>query len=621
MRRMDDKLLLLTDKAVDSVIFDTNKGRTSYSYEDSQIRTWLNGQEGFFGGAFSKEQQTQMYVGSVLDGENPEDKVWLLSYTDVHQEMYGFTGNQGTEFDENQLEIDILRLQADQKRLAQPTAYTWCKGTNSFGYVEWWLRDTNLNQVPGTVGEVNMVNWNGSPGIPPKNDNEYSISGSSAWTTGIGVRPVICVNKAAVFSDKHEASTYNSQHYQWSYQEHAEQDYKEELEFHEQIQKDESSNLINSCIMMVGVCALLIFAVIIVEFFYTKITGKHFFLLTRKNLIYFIVNNRKFFCMMVVGQIVSFVILLFSYGQLEYALLSKGIPDVVDMLISAKFSEDEGIGSVREKLYENVEYLGDEFDTCTIYAEIPSDLENEKVVSILVNPIYYEMEFDGYMTYEQIMGKEYVARISKARTDVELGERIIIGGNEYRVVGKFNSDMPQIPIETIPETGIVNGFQIHLKYVPEKTRIEEITAKLNLLFGNQIHIEAPVGMDLMGVQQGYLMTLCSAMIMLLILLNTGISYGYILERRRNDYRIMRLLGCHRIQGYLIYMVEILLILLVCCMVGYGIFGLWGLPRMAEENPLFQSIYSMSICIELLVVYIIFAVCITSVVVRKFIKSV
>ena len=111
-----------------------NSSFTNYStdWETSSLRTWLNND--FYNVAFSAKEREQINL-TRLDNQsvfmnkydsNPTlDKIFLLSYHDAKNELYGFNS-------------DIHA--PDLKRQLKSTDYSFCQGRMSIKDYDWWLR-------------------------------------------------------------------------------------------------------------------------------------------------------------------------------------------------------------------------------------------------------------------------------------------------------------------------------------------------------------------------------------------------------------------------------------------------------------------------------------------------
>ncbi len=178
-----DDAFLLADKF--PVIRRYNDTRTSVTWENCTLRSWLNGygadknickkdysSGNFIDNAFTAEEQEAIKTTNVVNkstlhpsisaGNGTKDKVYLLSYQETVNSAYGFSSN------------------ADERaknRIGRGTAFT-NKGTAS-----WWTRSPGKGSNRSI--EVESVGVTGGPGINIDND-------------GVGVRPVLHINLSSV---------------------------------------------------------------------------------------------------------------------------------------------------------------------------------------------------------------------------------------------------------------------------------------------------------------------------------------------------------------------------------------------------------------------------------------
>ena len=139
----DDDLFLFSDKVLDAQDFyhypaGQTTGDYTNSYEKSYIRIWLS--EVFYNTAFS-EQEKGLIKDTVVDNSidsslaseyhpyeanDTVDRVFLLSYSEVHNSRYGF----------------VHDTSANLCRVKYPTAYSLVQGVLTSGADDWWLSYT-----------------------------------------------------------------------------------------------------------------------------------------------------------------------------------------------------------------------------------------------------------------------------------------------------------------------------------------------------------------------------------------------------------------------------------------------------------------------------------------------
>ena len=124
----DDALLLIAESPIDAMKYYCSEENTTW--ETSDVRKWLNSEEGFYGIAFSDEEKARILSAEISTkksiygadgGRDTVDKVWILS------------------------EEETRHYLMDGAFLAQPTKYARSKCTSSV--IRIWCRDPGLNQT------------------------------------------------------------------------------------------------------------------------------------------------------------------------------------------------------------------------------------------------------------------------------------------------------------------------------------------------------------------------------------------------------------------------------------------------------------------------------------------
>lgn len=161
----DDKALLISQYAIDAHIWDED----SNNYKDSDIRSWLN--TTFLNSLSSKEQSiiqttnVDNSLASTTDTENnyvcqnTDDKVFLLSVSDLNNSEYGFA------------ESNDRRIVATDYARANNVVFS-----STDGNANWWTRSP--------YAEDNKVSMVGQMGF---------VGYSSANTSSCGVVPAIWI--------------------------------------------------------------------------------------------------------------------------------------------------------------------------------------------------------------------------------------------------------------------------------------------------------------------------------------------------------------------------------------------------------------------------------------------
>lgn len=178
-------LFVMSDCALDCEMYCNDDEQLPYStitWENSTIRSWLNGS--FYQTAFSAEEQNAISNWNVVNEDYPDcgvkggndttDKVYLLSVSDMTNELYGFCG------------IDSK----SKSRQIQPSAYAYIRGVSrnywsaSYygadkfpGCCTWWLRTSGYSaegdscaasvEENGVVWQYDHETWSDTFGVVP----------------------------------------------------------------------------------------------------------------------------------------------------------------------------------------------------------------------------------------------------------------------------------------------------------------------------------------------------------------------------------------------------------------------------------------------------------------------
>lgn len=186
----NDDLLLLTDIGLDCQKYHTLA--TMITWEDSDIRSWLNGYNGsknkeredflnrrnFIDTAFSEEEKNDLMTSDISNNQHPNpyyhteggndtrDKIFLLSFEEVTNIKYGFDNGYSNGFAGRKLKV---------------SDYGKAMGSVEFGTTSWWLRspggDTGyaaLIDVEGNISEMGTYTYSNETVCPVIRISVYS---------------------------------------------------------------------------------------------------------------------------------------------------------------------------------------------------------------------------------------------------------------------------------------------------------------------------------------------------------------------------------------------------------------------------------------------------------------
>lgn len=195
-------LFIAADCVLDCVSYIETGDISTFSWETSDIRYWLN--DSFYQYAFSPEEQNAISAWHVVNnekhpyygttsGKDTTDKIYLLSYKEATNANYGFCSNSASSL----------------SRQIRPSAYAYANGAKKntgesyelegcFGCSSWWLR---------SIGDDS----NAFDDISPSTSSiEQDGTVSAAYTYhGKGVVPALHINLSSAFWSSTETNTNN----------------------------------------------------------------------------------------------------------------------------------------------------------------------------------------------------------------------------------------------------------------------------------------------------------------------------------------------------------------------------------------------------------------------------
>ena len=184
IKEVDDRVLLLCEKCIDTAPFDDVKNTFDcdhFTWHDSYIRRWLN--TTFFDCAFTEDEKKQLVTytyeesGSYYERSSRRRKNFLHKMND-YVFLLSF----------NEVPVNVNKAKSELTEYAKMKGL---KGYNPNRYSPWWLRDVGFSTVSivRASGEVDKRGYEVNSGFEPK-FNEWSVQGIK-----IGVRPAIWVRK------------------------------------------------------------------------------------------------------------------------------------------------------------------------------------------------------------------------------------------------------------------------------------------------------------------------------------------------------------------------------------------------------------------------------------------
>lgn len=138
-----DDVLLWSDQVLDmGRVWTGNYESGAHAWDTSLIRTWLNSE--FFNAAFNISEKAAIKTTNVTaekgpatweNGSDTTDKIYLLSYNDVHNEKYGISTSWGSTKSTVYTPYALNKMKILEEQSQYSTSYSiWTRTVDNWGY-------------------------------------------------------------------------------------------------------------------------------------------------------------------------------------------------------------------------------------------------------------------------------------------------------------------------------------------------------------------------------------------------------------------------------------------------------------------------------------------------------
>lgn len=386
--------------------------------------------------------------------------------------------------------------------------------------------------------------------------------------------------------------------------------------------------------------------------------------LVLKNFVTTIRNNPMIFALLIICEVVSVLVILFSQGVYQnYQKKSDN-----SQFENIRFQESTiNFGKVTDTWIDenkHINYSADGVSTAEEFRNFLDQMNDESKCSAsylvnfyddidaYVNPVYirtsYQSELGGWgldeefvenysefveygrlITQEEEVRGEYVCVVSGEYGEEALGTTIEAFGNKYKVVGVYSDpnenlyggalDSITVPLATIPDEMVTNQVLI----CPLKTLTapvwRNITGVLYNVYGEDVHpAEIPVPDE---TQKTFYKSIMFISIALSVLsaINLAILFRYILNTRKKSLAVFCLSGCTKRRAARMYISEIVGLSFVIFVICTLIYHYLIMPNLTFAFENIQAVYSLQTYLYIFTVFIISLIAVITVMVMLFIK--
>lgn len=202
--------------------------------------------------------------------------------------------------------------------------------------------------------------------------------------------------------------------------------------------------------------------------------------------------------------------------------------------------------------------------------------------------------------------------------NVDLGDKVKINNAVYDVVGLGESytNTSQFYVtmmaDVLDDDFVVEYIRIQPREDIDKTTLGKINEIIEKDFGALAYnIDKPMPAPLLEKQFNNLIYVVSFIMMFVLLLNVSRVYTYILSKRRKLLIVCMICGCSKGKMFIIYMIEVILMLLFSYAVGLGIFHFGLLNLISLIFPTFTEFFTLNIYLTVFGAYMLIGLIIMS----------
>ncbi len=323
-----------------------------------------------------------------------------------------------------------------------------------------------------------------------------------------------------------------------------------------------------------------------------------------KDLKMFIKNKTWLFIFLVISQIVCSMAIILVCGltnqaytnneklddksrefSFSYYRYSDNAPLVNVGEVSFSVLSDEtkliDMKTAKKNITQLIDFLGEDFSVANICgnADIPkTEMDYGSFITVwnndAINRVYDDEMKDFYFTDKKVVAVSSDNYKEMYNIDIKAGDKITIKGTEYTVKYEESAYINTvIPYNAIPDDYLAGRVSIYLSDQITEQRRDEIKGKILELFGNGIAdtLVVPEVIDLQDQQFNNMIYVITAIIILIVLMNIGRVYSYILSQQKQSLAIMSICGATKFKLYIIYITEIIMSLVLTFGIGLLIF--------------------------------------------------
>lgn len=309
----------------------------------------------------------------------------------------------------------------------------------------------------------------------------------------------------------------------------------------------------------------------------------------KKDFQHMLQNEKKLLTIIFVVQIISVMVVFFSYGVINHYNTKVGVLE--DKALSYEFQITDFNSAITQeelmKFYSTITSSMDmKFERIYVMCEnmvmtdAGYDIEREKycIPSILVDNVLIKYLDSDYEIEDIIHKFEAGESVALVGSEIEVsGNKITVRDEEYTVIGKFKEGSPyetavELPFNRIPEKiKIINVYISFTKPLLEP-EYNILADAVKLYFDDKVEMPEFNGIKNENEYRVYRSVMVILVIFILMCgVDCCVIYSHLLDKRRKMYSVSRVCGCTEIKAIFTYLMEIMIMSSVPFAMGLLIF--------------------------------------------------
>ncbi|MCH5267503.1 MAG: ABC transporter permease [Lachnospiraceae bacterium] len=191
------------------------------------------------------------------------------------------------------------------------------------------------------------------------------------------------------------------------------------------------------------------------------------------------------------------------------------------------------------------------------------------------------------------------------------GQYLTIDGKQYRIIGihKF-PDLPVVPLTAVDEdTPVPEYIEFTFNHPVTSVEYEELKEWTEIYLGEHGEVREPELPDVDTIYMYNTMILVAVLISVISALNFAIMYRYILQKRKEEIRILRVCGLSKLRGVLMYVVECLFMTVPVYVMAVVFFGKVFLSYVNRQFSYISKSYPFKVYLVLFLLYYVSSIAI------------